>query len=73
MQLMMNSFQSFFALVPLQQPDLRIPDSTQLVLACLAVVGVIFWAYYPKSRSGLPLPPSPPTWRLRGHVIPPHK
>ncbi|KAG1875732.1 cytochrome P450 [Suillus subluteus] len=48
----------------------------QLVLSattCLAVVGVIFWAYRPKSKSGLPLPPSPPNWRLGGHVLPPHK
>ncbi|KAG1875730.1 cytochrome P450, partial [Suillus subluteus] len=74
----MSSPQSFFkfALIPLQQPGLRIPDNTQLVLSvaiCLAVVGVIFWAYRPKSKSGLPLPPSPPTWRLRGHILPPHK
>jgi len=72
----MSFLQSFFVLIPLQHPDLRIPDNTQLVLsaaACLTVVGVIFWAYRPKSKSGLPLPPSPPTWRLRGHVLPHHK
>ncbi|KAG2032856.1 cytochrome P450 [Suillus americanus] len=48
----------------------------QLVLsvaACLAVAEVIFWAYRPQSKSGLSLPPSPPTWRLRGHILPPHK
>ncbi|KAG1772935.1 cytochrome P450 [Suillus placidus] len=69
----MSSLQSFFALIPLQQPDLRIPVNTQFVLsaaACLAAVGVIFWAYRPKSESALPLPPSPPTWRLQGHVLP---
>ncbi|KAG1807806.1 cytochrome P450 [Suillus subaureus] len=69
----MSSLQSFFAFIPLQQPD---PVNTQLVFsaaACLTVVGVTFWAYRPKSKSGLPLPPSPPTWRLRGHVLPPRK
>ncbi|KAG0695609.1 cytochrome P450 [Suillus ampliporus] len=25
-----------------------------------------------RSESGLPLPPSPPTWRLRGHLLPSH-
>ncbi|KAG2346919.1 cytochrome P450 [Suillus weaverae] len=72
----MSSLQSFFALIRLQQPDLRIPVNTQLVLsavACLAAVGVIFWAYRPKSGSALPLPPSPPTWRLQGHVLPHRK
>ncbi|KAG1736243.1 cytochrome P450 [Suillus lakei] len=72
----MSSLRSFFALIQLQLPDLRIPDNTQLVLsaaACLAVVGAIVGAYRPKSKSGLPLPPSPPTWRLRGHLLPPRK
>ncbi|KAG2119197.1 cytochrome P450 [Suillus clintonianus] len=61
----------------LQLPDLRISDNTQLALgttACLGVVvGLIARAYLPKSESGLPLPPSPPTWRLLGHFIPPRK
>ncbi|KAG1725750.1 cytochrome P450 [Suillus lakei] len=72
----MSSLQSFFALIPLQLPDLRILDNTQLVLsaaACFAVVGAIVGAYRPKYKSGLPLPPSPPTWRLRGHFLPPRK
>ncbi|KAG1841527.1 cytochrome P450 [Suillus subalutaceus] len=72
----MSSFQSFFALIPLQQPDLHIPVNMQLVLsaaASLVVVGVIIWASRAKSESGLPLPPSPPTWKLRGHVLPPRK
>ncbi|KAG1748502.1 cytochrome P450 [Suillus paluster] len=62
----------------LRLPDLCISDNTQLVLGaavCLGVlvVGVVAQAYYlPKSRSGLPLPPSPPTWRLRGHFLPSH-
>ncbi|KAG1748508.1 cytochrome P450 [Suillus paluster] len=58
----------------LQLPDLRVFDNTQLVLsavACVGVVGVIAQAYLHKSKSGLPLPPSPPTWRLRGHFTPP--
>ncbi|KAG0692006.1 cytochrome P450 [Suillus ampliporus] len=56
-------------------PDLRVADNTQLVLgaaACLGVLGVIARACIPTSESGLPLPPSPPTWRLLGHFIPPH-
>ncbi|KAG2039358.1 cytochrome P450 [Suillus americanus] len=72
----MSPFTSFFALIPLQQPDLRIPDNTQFILsatACLAVVGVIIRACSPKSKSGLPLPPSPPTWRLQGHLLPHRK
>ncbi|KAG2034133.1 cytochrome P450 [Suillus americanus] len=59
----------------LQLPNLRVSDNTQLVLgtaACLGVVvGVISRAFLPKSESGLPLPPSPLTWRLRGHFISP--
>ncbi|KAG1769881.1 cytochrome P450 [Suillus placidus] len=59
----------------LQLSDLRVSDNTQLVLgtaACLGVVvGVISRAYLPKSENGLSLPPSPLTWRLRGHFIPP--
>ncbi|KAG1742247.1 cytochrome P450 [Suillus paluster] len=59
----------------IQLPDLRIFDNTQLILgaaACLGVAGVITQAcYFSNSGSGLPLPPSPPTWRLRGHFIPP--
>ncbi|KAG2133740.1 cytochrome P450 [Suillus clintonianus] len=59
----------------LQLPDMRIPDNrdTQLVLgaaACVGVIGVMVRAYLRKSDSGLPLPPSPPTWRLRGHLLP---
>jgi hypothetical protein len=61
----------------LQLPDLRISNNTQLVLgtaACLGVVaGVISHTYLQKSVSGLPLPPSPLTWRLRGHFISPRK
>ncbi|KAG1747809.1 cytochrome P450 [Suillus paluster] len=46
----------------------------QLVLravACLGIIGIIARVYLPTSKSGLPLPPSPPTWRLRGHLLPP--
>ncbi|KAG1750230.1 cytochrome P450 [Suillus lakei] len=58
----------------LQLPDLRVSDNTQLILgaaACLGAVGVIARIYLPKSESCLPLPPTPPTWRLMGHFIPP--
>ncbi|KAG1728988.1 cytochrome P450 [Suillus paluster] len=54
--------------------DLCIFDNAQLVLgaaACLGVVGVFFRVFPPQSKSRLPLPPSPPTWRLLGHVLPP--
>ncbi|KAG1782293.1 cytochrome P450 [Suillus placidus] len=58
----------------LQLPDLRISDDTQLILSaaiCVGVIGVIVQAYLRKSDGRLPLPPSPPTWRLRGHFLPP--
>ncbi|KAG2067027.1 cytochrome P450 [Suillus decipiens] len=54
----------------LQLPDLRIFGSTQLVLcatACVGAIGVIIRTYLRKSC----LPPSPPTWRLQGHFLPP--
>jgi hypothetical protein len=62
----------------LQLPELHLDmsDNTQLVLGaviCLTVVGVITGAYFPRSESGLPLPPSPPTWRFQGHFLPPRK
>ncbi|KAG0696756.1 cytochrome P450 [Suillus ampliporus] len=61
----------------IQLPDLRISDNTQLVLLAvvsLCVVGSIVRTWLPRSENTLrlPLPPSPPTWRLRGHLIPPH-
>ncbi|KAG1877308.1 cytochrome P450 [Suillus subluteus] len=59
----------------LQFPNLPIYDKTQLILnaaACVGVIGVVVWAYLRKSDSRLPLPPSPPTWRLRGHFLPPN-
>ncbi|OAX31381.1 cytochrome P450, partial [Rhizopogon vinicolor AM-OR11-026] len=68
---------SFSPSIMFQLPDLHISDNTQLVLgaaACLGVVGVITGAYIQlevnRSESGLPLPPSPPTWRLWGHFLP---
>ncbi|KAG1723925.1 cytochrome P450 [Suillus paluster] len=39
-------------------------------VACLWAVRMIVQAYLPKSESSLPLPPSPPTWRLWGHFLP---
>ncbi|KAG1719654.1 cytochrome P450 [Suillus lakei] len=53
--------------------DLPISDNAQLVLgaaACLGLARAISWAYFPTSESGLPLPPSPPTWSLLGHFLP---
>ncbi|KAG1748504.1 cytochrome P450 [Suillus paluster] len=50
-------------------------DNAQLVLgaaACLGVVGVVVQAYLSKSDGNFQLPPSPPSWRLWGHFIPPH-
>ncbi|KAG1735508.1 cytochrome P450 [Suillus lakei] len=59
----------------LQLPAMCLSDNTQLILgaaACLGVIlAVIARAHLPKSESGLPLPPSPPTWRLWGHFLPP--
>ncbi|KAG2062852.1 hypothetical protein BDR04DRAFT_1235639 [Suillus decipiens] len=55
----------------LQLHDLRISGDTQLILnagACIGVMAVVVWAYLRKSGSRLPLPPSPPTWRLWGHL-----
>ncbi|KAG0700988.1 cytochrome P450 [Suillus ampliporus] len=39
--------------------------------ACLGIIGVIVRFCFPKSNSDLPLPPSPPTWRPQGHLLPP--
>ncbi|KAG1750423.1 cytochrome P450 [Suillus paluster] len=59
----------------LHPPNLSISDNMQLVLsaaACLGIVGVIARVYLPTSKSGFPLPPSPPkAWGLRGHFLPP--
>ncbi|KAG1730398.1 cytochrome P450 [Suillus paluster] len=57
----------------LQLLDLPISHHTQLVLGaavCLGTVGVVVWACLPRSEYGLSLPPSPPTWSLRGHFLP---
>ncbi|KAG1747693.1 cytochrome P450 [Suillus lakei] len=78
----MSSLQSFLAHLPstmLQLPDLSISDNAQLfagaavAAACLGIIGVIAQAYLPQSKHGLPLPPSPFTWRLQGHVLPHRK
>ncbi|KAG1871592.1 cytochrome P450 [Suillus subluteus] len=60
----------------LQFSVLSIPDNARLIVgavACLGVIGVIVQAYLPQSINGLPLPPSPSTWRLRGHFLPHRK
>ncbi|KAG0706215.1 cytochrome P450 [Suillus ampliporus] len=67
----MSSLQHFLAFLP---SAILQPQNTQLILnaaACLGIVGFITRAYLTKSESGLPLPPSPPTWSLRGHYMPP--
>ncbi|KAG1718595.1 hypothetical protein EDB19DRAFT_1982571 [Suillus lakei] len=49
-------------------------DNAQLVLGAAACLGVLILglsAYLPKSGSGLPLPPSPPTSRFLGYFLPP--
>ncbi|KAG1822800.1 cytochrome P450 [Suillus subaureus] len=56
----MSSLQSFFALIPLQLPDLRISDDAAPPQCC----GL---------SCNLPLPPSPPTWRFGGHFLPRRK
>ncbi|KAG0694286.1 cytochrome P450 [Suillus ampliporus] len=72
----MSSLQPFLALLSsaiLQPQSLSISENTQLILraaACLGIVGLIARSYLAKSESGLPLPPSPPTWSLRGHSLP---
>ncbi|KAG1750461.1 cytochrome P450 [Suillus paluster] len=74
----MTFLQFFLALLPsamLHPPTPRISDNMQLVLsaaACLGIIAVIARGFLPQSNSGLPLPPSPPTRRLRGHFLPPH-
>ncbi|KAG2342045.1 cytochrome P450 [Suillus weaverae] len=60
----------------LQFLDLSISDSAPLIVVavtCLGVIGVIAQAYLPQSKNGLALPPSPSTWRLWGHFLPPRK
>jgi hypothetical protein len=60
----------------LQLPDLRISDNTTHIIggaACLWIVALIARAYLPMSTNSLSLPPSPPTGRLLGHFLPPHK
>ncbi|KAG0692632.1 cytochrome P450 [Suillus ampliporus] len=75
----MSYLQPFLAFLPLailQPQNLYISENTQLILsaaACLGIVGLIIRACLAKSESRLPLPPSPPTWRLRGHSLPPRK
>ncbi|KAG2125145.1 cytochrome P450 [Suillus clintonianus] len=50
---------------------MRISDNSQLILGAAACLGVVIaWAYRRKSQSNLPLPPSPPTWKLGGHDLP---
>ncbi|KAG2136927.1 cytochrome P450 [Suillus bovinus] len=52
-------------------PCLPISDIVPGVTTCLVVSVVIAQAYLRRSKNGLLLPPSPPTWRLMGHFLPP--
>lgn len=78
-QLKIDYFRPFIKLISpvmLQLPDLYISDNMQLIFAAVAylgVVGAVAQAYLPRSEKRLPLPPSPETWRLRGHFLPPRK
>ncbi|KAG1750485.1 cytochrome P450 [Suillus paluster] len=73
----MRFLQAFLALLPsaiLHPSNLSISDNVQPVLrvaACLGIIGAISWVCLFKSKRRFPLPPSPPTWRLRGHFLPP--
>ncbi|KAG1879600.1 cytochrome P450 [Suillus tomentosus] len=60
----------------LQLSDLSIPDNARLIVGavtCLGVIGIIAQTYLPQLTNGLHLPPSPSTWRLRGHFLPHRK
>ncbi|KAG1801739.1 cytochrome P450 [Suillus subaureus] len=56
----------------LQLTDLRLSDHAQLVVGatCLCIIALISRAYLSSTESSLSFPPSPLTWRLRGHLIP---
>lgn len=55
-----------------QLPDLLTSqNNTQLILVAVTCLGLVAArAYLLKPESLLPLPPSPPTWRLLGHPLP---
>ncbi|KAG1737540.1 cytochrome P450 [Suillus paluster] len=58
----------------LQVPDLHVLENTKLVLAFAACFGVgAAIRGYLTSGSKYPLPPSPTTWGLWGHVLPYHR
>ncbi|KAG0692614.1 cytochrome P450 [Suillus ampliporus] len=70
----LQHFLAFLSSAILQPQNLCISENTQLIIraaACLGIVGLIARTYLAKSESGLPLPPSPPIWRLRGHSLQP--
>ncbi|KAG2093153.1 cytochrome P450 [Suillus discolor] len=57
----------------LQLTDLQFSSHAQVFVAatCLGVTALIYRAYLASTESNLSCPPSPLTWRLRGHLIPP--
>ncbi|KAG1750413.1 cytochrome P450 [Suillus paluster] len=67
------AFLALLSSAMLHPPNLSIPDNMQLVLSAAACLGIIIIArvYLPRSKSRLPLPPSPPkAWGFHGHVLP---
>ncbi|KAG0706592.1 cytochrome P450 [Suillus ampliporus] len=67
----LQPFLAFLSSAVLQPQNLSISENILRAAACLGIVGLIARSYLAKSESGLPLPPSPPTWRLRGHSLQP--
>ncbi|OAX33120.1 cytochrome P450 [Rhizopogon vinicolor AM-OR11-026] len=58
---------------PVQLPELPISENTQFLLGaatCFGLAGTVVLSYLNRSDNGLPLPPSPPNWRIRGHYVP---
>ncbi|KAG0694281.1 cytochrome P450 [Suillus ampliporus] len=64
----LQPFLAFLSSTVSQPQNLSIYENILRAAACLGIVGLIARSYL---ASGLPLPPSPPTWRLRGHYVPP--
>lgn len=62
---------TFSTMLPLSDTDLRLPNNIQLAIAasCLGAVALINYVFFSSTEGSLSLPPSPPTWKLRGHFI----
>lgn len=57
----------------LQLPDLTISDNALVIVRVVTCLGVIGAIVLPRSNNGFALPPSPSSWRLWGHFLPPRK